>query len=173
MTVQDTDSANIEAGAVMPEPGARDSHVYAGFWLRALAALVDDVIVMATSLGLTFFGLYVVYLVLKPAGTFGESFTGGFIQTVNLMGMAFVSLPYYIGFHWRFGWTPGKRIFRIRVIRERDDGPLTLGRSAGRYFAQFFSALPFGAGYLMAVFSSKRQALHDRIAGTVSIVERS
>lgn len=155
----------------IPTTGAPD-RVYAGFWLRALASLIDDVIVMAVSLGLTFFGLYVVYMALRLAGSFGEAFTGGFIQTVNMAAMVFVSIPYYIAFHWRFGWTPGKRFLRIRVIRDMDDGSLSLGRSAARYFSQILSALPFGAGYLMCVFSLKKQTLHDRIAGTVSIVEK-
>lgn len=152
---------------------AAPTRVYAGFWIRSLATLIDDVIVMAVSLGLTFFGLYVVYVALKPAGSFGESFTGGFIQTVNMAAMLFVSLPYYIGFHWWRGWTPGKRLLRIRVIRDIDDGSLSLGRSAARYFSQILSALPFGAGFIMAALSAKKQALHDRIAGTVSIIEKA
>ncbi len=144
--------------------------VYAGFWIRAVASFIDDVIVMVASLLLTFFGLFVVYQATKPAPTFGEAFTGGFIQTVNFAAMVFVSVPYYIGFHWRFGATPGKKIFKIRVIREIDDGSLSLGRSASRYFAQLVSALPFGAGYVMAAMNPKKKALHDTIAGTVSII---
>jgi uncharacterized RDD family membrane protein YckC len=145
--------------------------VYAGFWIRFIASIVDDVIIMTASLALTFSALYLIYVAMKPAPTFGESFTGGFIQTVNTLAMFFFGLPYYIGFHWKFGWTPGKRLFRIRVIREFDDGSLSFGRSTARYFAHFLSALPFGAGYLMAALSEKKQALHDRIAGTVSIID--
>ncbi len=156
----------------VPEGVTPDSRVYAGFWIRALASVIDDVIVMIVSLALTIFALFVIFQATKPAATFAEAFTGGFIQTVNFAAMTFVSIPYYIGFHWRFGWTPGKRIFRIRVIREIDDGALSLGRSSARYFAQLLSAIPFGAGYLMAVFNPKRKALHDVIAGTVSIIEK-
>jgi uncharacterized RDD family membrane protein YckC len=144
---------------------------YAGFLIRSLASFVDDVIVMVASLALTMLGLFVVYQATKPAASFSEAFTGGFIQTINFAAMMFVSIPYYIGFHWRYGWTPGKRVFRIRVIREIDDGSLSLGRSTGRYFAQILSALPFGAGYLMAAWNPKKKALHDIIAGTVSIIE--
>lgn len=159
--------ANVETAVV----GATPSRRYAGFWVRGLASLVDDIIVMTASLALTVLGLYVVYQATKPAATFSEAFTGGFIQTVNLAAMTFVSVPYYIGFHWRFGWTPGKRIFGIRVIRELDDGSLSLGRSTARYFSQILSAIPFGAGYLMAAMNPKKKALHDAIAGTVSILE--
>jgi uncharacterized RDD family membrane protein YckC len=150
-----------------------DGRQYAGFWIRAVASIIDDVIVMVVALGLTVLALYAIFQVTHPAATFGEAFTGGFIQTVNFAAMSFISIPYYIGFHWRFGWTPGKRIFRIRVIREIDDGALSLGRSTARYFAQILSALPFGAGYLMAVFNHKKKALHDSIAGTVSIIEKN
>lgn len=151
---------------------APDPRRYAGFWVRALASLIDDVIVMAVSLALTILALYTIYQATKPAANFAEAFTGGFIQTVNFAAMMFISIPYYVGFHWRYGWTPGKRVFRIRVIREIDDGSLSLGRSAARYFAQILSALPFGAGYLMVIFNRKKQALHDVIAGTVSIIEK-
>jgi uncharacterized RDD family membrane protein YckC len=144
---------------------------YAGFWIRAVASIVDDIIVMVVTLGLTMFALFMIYLATDHQGEFAKAFTGGFIQTINIGAMVFVSIPYYIGFHWRFGWTPGKRILRIRVIRDSDSGPLTLGLSAGRYFAQILSALPFGAGYLMVVLNRKKQALHDVIAGTVSIIE--
>lgn len=146
------------------------ARIYAGFWIRAMASFIDDVIVMAASFALSFIGLYLVFLIMQPGKPFGEAFTGGFIQAVNIAAMAFVSLPYYIGFHWRFGWTPGKRLLRIRVIRDEDGGGLGLRRSATRYFAQFLSALPFGAGYVMAALSRKKQALHDRIAGTVSVI---
>lgn len=158
---------NLETVDTNSAPARR----YAGFWVRALASLVDDVIVMVASLALTILGLYVVYQATKPAATFSEAFTGGFIQTVNLAAMTFISIPYYVGFHWRFGWTPGKRLFGIRVIRELDDGSLSLGRSSARYFSQILSAIPFGAGYLMAAMNPKKKALHDAIAGTISIIE--
>ncbi len=146
--------------------------LYAGFWIRALATLIDDVIVMMGSLALTFLGLFIIFVIMRPAGTFTEAFTGGFIQTVNFAAMLCISIPYYIGFHWRLGATPGKRILKIRVIRDSDDGSLSLGRATARYFSQILSAIPFGIGYLMAAWNPKKQALHDMLAGTVSIIEK-
>lgn len=144
---------------------------YAGFWIRLAAALIDDVIMVVASLGLSYFVLYLLFVTLRPAPTFGEAFTGGFIQNTCFMAGNFLSIPYYIAFHWKWGATPGKRVLGIRVICDSDGGPLSLKRSAGRYFAQFLSVITFGAGYLMVVFSPKKQALHERIAGTVSICE--
>lgn len=145
------------------------TRVYAGFWIRLAASLIDDLIVVAGALGLSYFALFVLFFAFRPAPTFGEAFTGGFIQNVNFAAMNFLGIPYYIGFHWKFGATPGKRILNIRVVRDLDGGDLTLKRATARYFAQMLSIITFGAGFLMAAFSEKKQALHDRIAGTVSI----
>ncbi len=155
------------------KPGSElPTRIYAGFWIRLAASIIDDLILVAASLGMTYLALYLLYVVLHPAPTFGEAFTGGFIQTVNFAAMNFLSIPYYITFHWKYGATPGKRVLKIRVIRDIDDGSLSLGRSTTRYFSQILSMITFGAGYLMVAFSHKKQALHDRIAGTVSVMVR-
>nr|WP_081108743.1 RDD family protein [Peribacillus simplex] len=38
------------------------------------------------------------------------------------------------------------------------------GRAAGRYFATILSGMIIYIGYIMAAFTSKKQALHDMIA---------
>ena len=154
----------------MASPGAPvSSRRYAGFWIRGVASLIDDVLLTIGSLGLTYLTLFLIFSVLRPAPTFGEAFTGGFIQTINLAAMVALSVPYYILFHWKYGATPGKLVLKIRVIRDIDDGSLSLGRSTARLFAQIPSIATFGAGYLMAAWNPKKQGIHDLIAGTVSI----
>ncbi len=160
----------MSEGVVVSAQATAPTRVYAGFWIRLAASIIDDVILTAGSLGLSYLALYVVFTILRPAPTFGEAFTGGFIQTVNFAAMNFLAIPYYIAFHWKWGATPGKRVLKIRVIREIDDGSLSLGRSTSRFFAQIVSMITFGAGYLMAAWSPKKQALHDKIAGTVSVM---
>jgi hypothetical protein len=46
--------------AELPAPPP-DGRRYAGFWIRAVASIIDDCIVMAASLVLTVAGLYVIY----------------------------------------------------------------------------------------------------------------
>jgi Tfp pilus assembly major pilin PilA len=41
------------------------------------------------------------------------------------------------------------------------------GRATGRYFAKWISGFTLGVGFVMAGFTQRRQALHDKIAGTL------
>jgi len=66
--------------------------------------------------------------------------------------------------------TFGKYIFRLRVVRRRDNAPVGVMRSLVRALAYWLSALPLLLGFWMALVSGGR-ALHDVIAGTTVIKE--
>lgn len=147
---------------------------YAGFWVRFVADLID-------SLGLTLLSFLLEGLVLgviysfwglmgsEPLPGFWSAFDPFMVQVLN-MGLYFaLAIPYYVVGHQRWGTTLGKRLFHVYVVNRADLGPLTLGQSVSRYLAYFVSALPVGAGYTMAGFHPEKRALHDLIAGTVSI----
>ena len=85
---------------------------------------------------------------------------------------------YFIVFEWLWnGQTPGKRLMRLRVIR--DDGrPLTLWEAVTRNLLRICDAVPgfiipvYSVG-LIAIFASSRdQRVGDIFAGTVVVRER-
>jgi uncharacterized RDD family membrane protein YckC len=47
---------------------------------------------------------------------------------------------------------------------------VTFGRATGRYFASWLSAITLGIGYLMILWSPRRQVLHDLIAGRLVLM---
>lgn len=57
----------------------------------------------------------------------------------------------------------GKRAMGI-AVRDEEGKPLTFGRSFGRNLAKIASALTIGFGFLMALWTKKRQALHDQLS---------
>lgn len=57
----------------------------------------------------------------------------------------------------------GKRAMGI-AVRDEEGKPLTFGRSFGRNLAKIASALTIGFGFFMALWTKKRQALHDQLA---------
>jgi len=72
---------------------------------------------------------------------------------------------------WR-GRTPGKRLFRLRVVR-LDHRPLTLWVAFER-FAGYAAGLATGLlGFVQVFWDANRQGVHDKIVGTVVIDERS
>ena len=61
--------------------------------------------------------------------------------------------------------TFGKRIVGLRVT-DLSGRRITLLRSLVRAFSRTLSAI-FGLGFLMALFTAKRQTLHDKVASTL------
>jgi uncharacterized RDD family membrane protein YckC len=77
----------------------------------------------------------------------------------------------YMPLSWTLtGQTIGKALLGLRVIRSDPRHPsigkLSLARSYLRVVGYWLSALPFGLGFLSAVFDEEHRTLHDRIAGT-------
>lgn len=61
--------------------------------------------------------------------------------------------------------TMGKRWMGIKVTDAHGER-MSFLRSTGRYAAKYLSALPCFLGFIMALFSSRGLALHDRLADT-------
>lgn len=66
----------------------------------------------------------------------------------------------------RFQATPGKRAMGI-VVTDVAGRRISLGRASLRYVGKFLSGFILMIGFVMAFFSSQKQALHDRLAGTL------
>ncbi len=60
--------------------------------------------------------------------------------------------------------TLGKMICGMKVT-DLDGRRIRWGRANGRYFGRWLSGLPSCIGFLMPIFTEKKQALHDLLAG--------
>jgi uncharacterized RDD family membrane protein YckC len=86
---------------------------------------------------------------------------------------------YFIFFEWLWnGQTPGKRLLKLRVIRE-DGRPITLWEAIARNLLRIFDAIPgfffpvYSLGLISIFLSSRDQRFGDMFAGTVVIRERT
>jgi hypothetical protein len=86
---------------------------------------------------------------------------------------------YFIFFEWLWnGQTPGKRLLKLRVIRE-DGRPITLWEAVARNLLRIFDAIPgmvipiYSLGLISIFLSSRDQRFGDMFAGTVVIRERT
>lgn len=86
---------------------------------------------------------------------------------------------YFILFEWLWdGQTPGKRLLKLRVIRE-DGRPITLWEAVARNLLRVFDAIPgfvipvYSVGLIVIFMSGRDQRVGDIFAGTVVIRERS
>ncbi len=85
---------------------------------------------------------------------------------------------YFIFFEWLMdGQTPGKRLLKLRVIRE-DGRPITLWEALARNLLRIFDAVPgfilpiYSIGLISIFLSNRDQRVGDIFAGTVVIRER-
>lgn len=147
--------------------------VYAGFWLRFVAYIMDSAIVSV------FAGIVIVILVLAtgvgavlrnlPDNPNPDAiWQARFVLTLVVLCIgAFIGVwLYYAGMESsRYQGTLGKIALGI-MVTDMQLRPVSFGRASGRFFAKLVTGLiPLWIGYLMAGFTAKKQALHDMIAG--------
>ena len=137
---------------------------YVGFWARVLATLIDSVLIMAITLPplLAIYGL--AYLEND------EAISGlADILISNILPMIVVIL-----FWAKKQATPGKMAVSARIVDAETGKAPSVKQCIGRYFAYILSAIPLGLGFLWVAFDPKKQAWHDKLAGTVVVkVSRS
>jgi uncharacterized RDD family membrane protein YckC len=135
-----------------------DRSLYAGFWRRFVAYAIDYALVIGASLGAL---LSATVLGLGPE------------RQTELSLALIVGYFLYCTLLESSPWqaTLGKRAVGLKV-ETRDGRRIGFGRATARFFAKLLSAFTLLVGYALIVFTARRQALHDVIAGTVVVHER-
>jgi len=142
---------------------------YAGFWIRFVARVIDGVLLavvgwiirmpLALMIGTS------VALPRDPGAALGAlPLLLGLGGLMALLQIA-IAVAYEAYFVSTRGGTIGKLALGLKIIRA-DGSPVPVGLAAGRYFAQWISAIILFIGYIMAGFDPEKRALHDRICDT-------
>jgi uncharacterized RDD family membrane protein YckC len=129
----------------------------AGFWVRAAAHGID------------FLSWNLVEFALESAITRGFGLDALGEQITGVLLSFLIAYLYYVEVPLRYGTTPGKRIFRIYVVRVDSGEPAARKELVLRLGGYLFSYLAFGCGFLMVLFHPRKIGLHDLIGGTLSI----
>jgi uncharacterized RDD family membrane protein YckC len=135
---------------------------YAGFWLRAVAYLIDSAIVSFPLLLVGSFNPSKFIIFPDPNTTSRLAFPQLTPLAIALV-IPIVWLYYAIFEASPWQATPGKRVLRLYVT-DLNGRPITFARATIRHFAKMISSLTFMGGYIIAGFTEKKQALHDIIA---------
>jgi uncharacterized RDD family membrane protein YckC len=81
-------------------------------------------------------------------------------------------LPAVIILFWlKLSATPGKLLVNCRIVDADTFEPLRPGQAVVRCFGYLASFIPLCFGFMYAAWDPRKQALHDKIARTVVIVE--
>jgi uncharacterized RDD family membrane protein YckC len=142
----------------MPEAASNGYNVrYATFIERAGAWIIDSLIIW---IGLSLFGNI---FNPRPEQTF---FGVMYSMEGSLMQIVLVFLYCVLQESSVHQATIGKRVFNLRVT-DLPGNRLSFRRASVRHLSKFLSWIILLAGFFMMLWSTKRQALHDRIAGTL------
>ncbi len=123
----------------------------AGFWRRVGAILCDGLLI----------GLFSV---LASFAGGGPNKGAGVLISSMVSFLAGVLVP-VLGWS-RWGTTPGKYLLGLYVCDLDGRVGLPFGRALLRFVGYFLSSLALGLGYLMPLFTERKRALHDFVAGT-------
>ncbi|MEI9999182.1 MAG: RDD family protein [Verrucomicrobiota bacterium] len=133
---------------------------YASVGRRFAAILIDGLILV-----FLIFVPALILLVALGAATRNDPSASVWFMPIILILEYGLPAAFEIFFIGRYGATPGKMLMKIKVVTP-EGGPITYGRSAGRYFAKLLSNIILWIGFLMAFWDEEKRTLHDRICKT-------
>ena len=153
-------AAPINSVHIIAEPQAAK----AGFWIRMAAWVVDLACLFLVTIALTFAVLTTIYLGGQLGGEINDQVMAlaGYSSAAIVM---FSGVVYFTIFVGSCGQTPGKMLFRLKVIRV-DGQEMTYGRALRRSLCWIVSLLLFSIGFLMIACTRRKRGLHDMLAGT-------
>ena len=123
-----------------PFPG----YAYGGFWARAGSLGVDILLIVALNLGLD--------------------------PSLHIPYLFWLIPPFYFTAFWSaVSRTPGMWLGGLRVVRAEDGGRLGLRRSFMRSCGYLLDLASCSIGFLWAAADPRRQAWHDKIAGSLVV----
>lgn len=156
----------------------------------ALASIGNRFLAVAIDHFIQYLSIFIIVWAVLSFSGFSDAFKGSgakeFFEEVPKWTIAVLIIVlfavfagYFVLFEWLWnGQTPGKRLLKLRVIRE-DGRPITLWEALARNLLRIFDAVPgfilpvYSIG-LISIFLNKRdQRVGDMFAGTVVIRERT
>ncbi len=164
------DQVAFAAGAIAA-PGWAQPTIYAGFWLRLVASLIDSMVMLIPVTIISFGVGFFVFFLVEAGGTADdeavEMLAGVLAQLVSLVSGW---LYYALMESSRYQATLGKMALGI-IVTDIKGNRLNFSRATGRYFGKIVSALICYVGFFMAGFTEKKQALHDLLASTLVVMK--
>ncbi len=147
---------------------------------RFLAVLVDHFIQFLTLFLVAW--LFMWLAGIQGGTTVDQITSGGFSKwslALFFVAAALIFSGYFIFFEWLFnGQSPGKKLLKLRVIRE-DGRPITLWEAIARNLLRIVDAFPgfvipiYSIGLITVFMNDRDQRVGDLFAGTVVVRESS
>jgi uncharacterized RDD family membrane protein YckC len=146
---------------------------YAGFWLRVVAYIIDEALLVLgvgilALLAVALVGVDSLRLAFEGLDKNEDRFPVELMLIFGILALA-GTLMWWLYHAWMESsssqGTLGKLALGL-IVTDLQGRRLTFARATGRFFARIITGMiPLGIGYILAGITEKKQALHDIIAG--------
>jgi uncharacterized RDD family membrane protein YckC len=148
-------------------------------WIRRVGAfLIDQLLFLIVALILAFVRFELVATTGGSSCRIDETTGRVSCSSWDWVRIVYVILGLAVLAFWFWNWglrqgttgsTIGKSVLKFKVVGERTGEPIGSGRSLLRYFAHFLDAIICYIGFLLPLFTAKRQTVADMVMETVCL----
>ncbi|MFC9549774.1 RDD family protein [Rhodococcus sp. NPDC056960] len=169
------------SGAGYPLPGRSvgvlGAEAYTSWSRRVGAFIVDQLLYVILAVGLGAVGGVIVSMADGTSCTTGRTTDAASCGSSVLEGIASSIVTVVVLTYWLWNWgyrqgrtgsSIGKSVLKFKVVSERTGRPIGFGMSIVRQFAHFLDAI-FYIGFLLPLFTAKRQTIADMLVKTVCL----
>jgi len=139
---------------------AKNNVVYAGFWLRFCAMIIDSI-------------LFILLLIPLPLiYGFGQYLNSGplsYLGVWHILLELILPITLTILLWLRFSATPGKMFLKLKIVDTKTSGPISFRQALIRYIGYLPSFYCLLLGVLWVAFDKRKQGWHDKLASTAVI----
>jgi len=144
------------------DQGDQGELIFAGFWVRVGASIIDTVLILLITLPL-------VTAVYGTDYWQSESLVNGVWDFL----ISYILPAVVVILFWLYkSATPGKMMLGLEVISLGKTNKLSVGQSIGRYIAYYPSMAVFLIGIIWVAFDKRKQGWHDKLANTAVVKKR-
>jgi uncharacterized RDD family membrane protein YckC len=151
---------------------------FAGFWRRFVAFMIDSTmvtIIFVVLCGIAGLAFFFGAMSANNSGLLTDLVKPKGFSSVVFLILGFyiaINIAYFTYFHGTTGRTPGKMLLGLQVYCA-DGTEVSFGiaflRAVGYLVSSLLFTIPLG--FIWAAFDKKKQAWHDKVAGTVVIIK--
>ena len=139
---------------------AKNNVVYAGFWLRFCAIIIDSI-------------LFILLLIPLPLiYGFGQYLNSGplsYLGVWHILLELILPITLTILLWLRFSATPGKMFLKLKIVDTKTSEPISFRQALIRYIGYLPSFYCLLLGVLWVAFDKRKQGWHDKLASTAVI----
>lgn len=161
---QNPDDAHFckDCGKSISESGGTEENelLYAGFWVRFGAVFLDSLILTII--------MFPLWILIGVIAGFSKTNQTSITVFVYLASFGVSALYFTLMESSEKSASFGKRWMGLKVLDVNGDR-ITNGRAFVRWISHIFSYMTLYIGFLIQPFASKKQALHDMLAGTIIV----